>query len=1130
MLSVTRHESLRTEQMKKIWDWKLHPYGKAVEERRGRKGPKVNTPRKGRWFDAFAGNADLAHLDNEAVAKKLEDHLYHNQRRQHDGRPRSAQTQRGLITARAESVEKSLPLRRDKEKATNWTGRDADKFCTFFRSSRRHDPAQGIWKKNHDICEQIKTWKQNKERAKSNSRRFQDQKPPPMSGGDVGKIIAESYEDYFFDGDAFLTRDEIRDEGHGGELALWDAVRDYYRRLLKGKKRTESMTRTLPKNAKALVALLQAQKGNRQVNDLIRRGRLLHYKADDSALDFDSEKQSEIKRTEGFARVWRTAISHAQRSVKCWIDPDNRVSGDILGGNDDLFSHFNNTFDAQWTRDQVPLLFGARANLFGDISSQDLSLALAYLTMRCRHKVVHFTSQDFVTTLKRELQGKVADQESDTEDEKAQKTQIRTALAASKDSLCALFDEDWEESSARIADEIRGAKLDCFARQTEMDAFVEQLGIFGHPEINLPKFKRVLLRLQNTGQLKNLPAPEDLKSLHGELERLGRRQEGEFARIEEIKREAILAKYIGTKMIYEGGPFRCWLAEREASELKGWLDAACDRATDEAREMNGKDRDGKKSAHHDLIVAKAHEVKESIALGEGVTGLAQFSEQLTALTASEMRVQNGYESAPDNAKKQAKWIDNLLCDVVGRAFHAFLDSKDAACGWLLRLDPETSQHQPKPATVTPPSAPDTKVADEFKLLYAVLHMIPRDDVSRLLHQFRKWEVREFSKEARQKQDLKDRNADSAALRDVLSLYLRMSEAKFEGQESERAKDDIRGFFENRDDFKRVFPVAKNETKSGALLATQRGLRQIMRFGHLPLLKPLFEHHRISSETVDELLTLEELDDRGVSKIAQAQSDRKNLHQKLVNKENGISEDERKAYRAVLHTVSRYRDFSAQARLTNHLRLHSLMMKLWARLLDFAGIWERDHRFVILELMEQHQGPVFPKKNERKINQFKKGKVIFDKYSDHFKETSVWCDVEKMFSGTQRNRSELSKIRNALAHFAFRDEDSKDHCWSDRLTQPNFTAYVNDVRDLMAYDRKLKNAVSKSIIGIMYEEGFELTWDMDNVQGVHKLCNPCIQTRKLIHLKDKKIQEDMHNEQLVAMVQTLFGQDKDDKSQ
>lgn len=1130
---TARHESLRTEQqmkrteqMKKIWDWKLHPYGKAVEERRGREGPKVNTPRKGRWFDAFAGNADLAHLDYDAVAKKLEDHLYHNQRRQHDGSPRSKRTEKGLITARAESVEKSLPLRADKEKATKWTTQDAERLCVFFRSPHRDDPARKIWEKNRDIWEQIKTWKQKKERAKSNSRRFQDQKPPPMNGGDVGKIIAESYKDYFFDGDDVLTRDEIRDEGRGGELALWDAVRAYYRRLLKGKKHNESLNRTLPKDAKALVALLQAQKDNRRVNDLIRRGRLLHYKVDDSALGFDSEKQSEIKRAEGFARVWRTAISHAQRSVKRWVDPDNRVFGDILGGNNDLFSHFNNTFDAQRTRDQVPLLFGARAHLFGDISPKDLSLSLAYLTMRCRHKVVHFTSQDFVATLKKELQGKVTDQDSDTEDENAQNNQVRNALAASKDSLCTLFDQDWRESSKQIAKEVSGAKLDCFARQKEMDAFVKQLGIFDDSDTNLPKFKRVLLRLQNTEQLENLPAPEDLKSLYGELEHLGRRQEGEFARIEQVKREAILAKYIGTKMIYEGGPFRRWLAERDASELKGWLDAACDRATDEAREMNGRDSNGKKSVHYDLIVAKAYEVKETIALEDGVTGLAQFSEQLTALTASEMRVQNGYESAPENAKKQAKWIDNLLCDVIGRAFHAFLDSEDAACGWLLRLDPETSQHQPKRATVTLPPAPDTKVGEEFKLLYAVLHMIPCDDVSRLLHQFRKWDVLETKAG-------EELNADSTALRDVLSLYLRMSEAKFEGQESERAKDDIRGLFEEPDDFERVFPVAD----SGALLATQRGLRQIMRFGHLPLLEPLFKQHCISSAFVEELCALEESDERGVSKIARAQSDRKKLHQKLVKKKS-ISEDERKKYCAVLHTVTRYRDLSAQACLTNHLRLHSLMMKLWARLLDFAGLWERDCRFVgsalIKDAINKHKDTLKPdelwpgKSGKNKRNRFNKGESKLDDFKGTFVEAEIKTEVEKIFSGTKRDFSSLSKIRNALAHFAFRSEDSKpdDYGWSEPLTQPNFTTYVNDVRDLMVYDRKLKNAVSKSIIGIMHEEGFTLTWDMNNA---HKLCNPRIETRKLTHLGDKKIQENMHNEQLVAMVSTLFGREKTDKS-
>lgn len=991
---IARHEfsCAQQDKMKKVWQWKLHPYGKPEPEDTGKKHKSSKPPdtsRKGRWYNAFAGETGFGQLDFTGIAKALENHLYHDQRRIQDGLPRSTRTEhkKGLIAARSESVAKSLPAPADEKKPVGWTGQDERKFLDF-ACDPAVDPAVIICSENGKL-------ESNKKRSIFSSA--------------AGKVIAECYGKYFSDpaGDV-LTRQAIRDAGRDGELALWDAVRTYYRRLLSAKqKRTHSLNRTLPKDAKALIALLRAQGTNRRINDLIRLGRLLHYDRDsaqgDSAPGFDSDKQADIKRAEAFVRVWRTAISQARCTVANWIDPEKKADTDILGDKKALLNHFEETFQAQQAKEHAALLFGTHVNLFSEVPPEDLCLALADLTMQCRHKVVHFISrEDFVSKLQKEL------------NKEGNEEKLKTALSNSKQPLCKLFDHDLQKSGEQIVKEITGAKLPHFACQQDMDAFVSCVGVLDDTDIVLPRFKRLLLRLENTGQSRKLPKPENITDLHHELERL-EKQKSESAARERTKHEAALAKYTGLKMLYER-PFRSWLAEREARELNEWLQEACDRATKSARSLNGG-----KSDYTDLIVAKAEEVTP-LQDGERIT---DFMQRLTALTASEMRVQKGYNSDPEQARKQAGWIDNLLCDVLGGAFHAFLASEDAACGWLLCLDPETCKHRQNPDKVTPPELPEDQTPDWLKLLYAVLHMIARDDVSRLLHQFRKWEILEAKAGGQT-------DADSAGLRRVLTLYLHMSEAKFGGQETDYADREIRCFFENpQADFDRVFPVA---AEGGALLATRRGLRQIMRFGHLPLLRPIFAQHRIASADVAALQTLERADETGLSEIARAQRDRKKLHETLSRKK-AISDDELKRYRSVLNTVTKHRDLCAKVRLTNHLRLHRLMIRLWSRLLDFAGLWERDRSFVCLALMKR------------------KG----------LNRQDAWKEVNTLFSGPQRDPSRLWNIRNALAHFDFLGKD-----WSDDLTQPDFTTYVNDVRDLMAYDRKLKNAVSKSVIDILVD--------------------------------------------------------------
>ena len=924
----------------------------------------------------------------------------------------------------------------------------------------------------------------------SENGKLDSDKKRSIFSGAAGKVIAECYGKYFSDpAGGVLTRQAIRDAGRSGELALWDAVRTYYRRLLSVKPK-HSLNRKLPDNARALIALLRAQGTNRRINDLIRLGRLLHYEPETeqgkSVPDFDSDKQADIKRAEAFVRVWSTAISQARCTVANWIDPEKEAVEDILGGKNALLNYFERSFQAEQAKKHAALLFGTHVDVFGNVPPEDLCLALAYLNMQCRHKVIHFTSrEDFVSKVKNELS------------KEGSEGKLKAALSNSKQSLCAVFERDLQNSGEQIAKEITGAKLPHFADQQEMNAFVSCLGVLDDTDTVLPRFKRLLLRLENTGQSGKLPKPENITALQDELERL-EKQKGESAAQERTKHEAALAKYIGLKMLYER-PFRCWLTEQNANELNAWLWEACDRATKAARIINDKNND-----YEDLIVAKAAEVTPL----QDRERITDFMQRLTALTASEMRVQKGYNSDPEQARKQAGWIDNLLCDVLGLAFHAFLKSQDAACGWLLRLDSATCKHRQNPAEVTSPNLPKEQTPDWLKLLYAVLHMVSRDEISRLLHQFRKWEMLEAKAGAQT-------DADSAGLRRMLTLYLHMSEAKFDGQEAAYADSEIRRFFEKPEaDFAKAFPVAEG----GALLATRRGLRQIMRFGHLPLLRPVFEQHPIASADVESLQILERPDETGLSKIAQAQGDRKNLHETLARKK-AISNDEREQYQSVLNTITQHRDLCAKVRLTNHLRLHRLMIRLWSRLLDFAGLWERDRFFVCLALMK-HKGlepqNVWPgPSGKEKRRRFRKGEA---KLND-FRGTLVWDQSDTLFSGTKRAPRRLRNIRNALAHFDFLGKD-----WSDDLNQPDFTKYVNDVRDLMAYDRKLKNAVSKSVIDILDEEGFTLKWKMNDE---YRLCKPAIKSKELQHFKKyrKKISEPMHNDQLVAMVSSLFGQEK-----
>ncbi|MFV0502307.1 MAG: hypothetical protein ACK5MH_12055, partial [Bacteroidales bacterium] len=85
-----------------------------------------------------------------------------------------------------------------------------------------------------------------------------------------------------------------------------------------------------------------------------------------------------------------------------------------------------------------------------------------------------------------------------------------------------------------------------------------------------------------------------------------------------------------------------------------------------------------------------------------------------------------------------------------------------------------------------------------------------------------------------------------------------------------------------------------------------------------------------------------------------------------------------------------------------------------------------------------------------------------------------------------------KIRNYIAHFNYLTEKNINY---------SIIELINNLRELMDYDRKLKNAVAKSIIDIFDRNGMELRMDFDYSE--HKLKVKGIKPKKIYHLGTKK---------------------------
>jgi hypothetical protein len=309
-------------------------------------------------------------------------------------------------------------------------------------------------------------------------------------------------------------------------------------------------------------------------------------------------------------------------------------------------------------------------------------------------------------------------------------------------------------------------------------------------------------------------------------------------------------------------------------------------------------------------------------------------------------------------------------------------------------------------------------------------------------------------------------------------------------------------FESEEDFKSLFPEGG---KTGSYIPL-RGLREMLRFGGDQVLAPVFTSpsYKITAKECEDWRELQ-------GQIKDAQNRREELHAKWVKnpKEFEGCAKNRGDYKEVLEVCKRHRHLAHRVRLVDHVQLHSLLMAVLARLVDYAGLLERDMYFVTLALCHESGIDVESVFGEK----LDKGRII-DALRD-CKNQSIKGDIEKLF-GFSRSHLE---VRNDLSHFNMLRSN-------DRL---DLTHWINQARQLMAYDRKLKNSVSKSIKELLGREGFELKWTINSEGSAHDLSLPAqgLESKNIEHFKSSKYEraamviESHHGEQYTAMVRAIF---------
>ena len=962
---------------------------------------------------------------------------------------------------------------------------------THTQNIQHHYSKPDIAKAIYDKAKELETNKDHK----GNLR------PIRIKSRDIGEILYRHYADIGLADDDGPFGLGLDDKGAVELRKLHNAVKRLYlnivrksqrgRNLKDGNNQTLARLSThLPKNHNALMKRLGHVGQNRDLNTAIREGKIIFYAnifKDNHGGDIDaaarhfrtSTGQAEIQRAEAFAKVWRVTKDQAARTAKAWSDKkgdrtlnDNGIeSDDILGGKLIQDATSIEGFNEQDFNRHAPLLFGrsARSWLSKDIDFKRKMLRFALKsTKRIRDDLTHFKSRKkFAQRLSEDW--RIDDWKID-----------KRVIAQVKD----MFLRDQKDSFARSTQDLKGVELNRFLDKRDMKHLLNAVSRAFPGDIVLPKFNRVLQRTENIRSVLNWPREEQ------------RNQLPSAARAEIFdSNKGARARFVATKLIYEN-VFGDWLETQPPAIIESWYNQATAEMKLLAKAVN------KTSPHMDVIPAKAESIGEN-----DRKSIATIFNALSGLIASEIRDQNAYEANPELARKNSLWIENFKLNLIALAFAEFLDTENF--GYLKTIKGTLRKAAKTNAPLI--AEHDLITEDWAAFIYFYLHLVPPADISNLFHQFRKMEALEAKGETNNDDAAGAGEAETlTTLRQIFHIRQSMHKEKFQGDEGSNSDTLFaREFFEDPEDFQRVFTGA---APGSPIAGLQTGLRELTRFGHLEKLKPLFEHHKIITTTVDDLLEMEAKSFAAPSLIARKSEKRKALHKNLSTAKSA-NRDELVSYKECVEIIGRHRRLSSDLRMGTHLSIHHLMMRVFSRLASYCHDWERDRLFVFLGMLSRDKDGyalqiLHPDLKPKHLNE---SNALLKSQNENWIKDKLSPSVYARFA--QAFGKNIETIRNQFSHHN-----------SLALQKPdiNLTHEINEIRKLTAYDRKRKNSVSKSIKDLLQREGILISWEMND----HQLKLKSLTSAQIIHLKGKNldgkaITESRHSDLFVKMVEALF---------
>ena len=239
-----------------------------------------------------------------------------------------------------------------------------------------------------------------------------------------------------------------------------------------------------------------------------------------------------------------------------------------------------------------------------------------------------------------------------------------------------------------------------------------------------------------------------------------------------------------------------------------------------------------------------------------------------------------------------------------------------------------------------------------------------------------------------------------------------------------------------------------------------------------------------------------------------------IHRKYNQKPNLILRTENKKdfndYKKAIENIQNYTQLKNKIEFNDLNLLQGLLFRILHRLAGYTSLWERDLQFKLKgEFPEdKYIDEIF--NSDRNNNQKYKSGGIAYKYVDFLieKEEGKRAGKNKVKKRSEKERSFI--IRNYIAHFNYIPDAEK-----------SILEILEELRELLKYDRKLKNAVMKSVKDIFKEYGFIVEFRISHESNSKKIKVLDVKSEKIKHLKNNGLVTTKNSEDLCELVKVML---------